>query len=169
MREQGRSKTGHVKLAPMRAPGPTGERQEHLDAIISFAGAGQRRRLLRGLDVLQWAIGDPTDDCRFLLNTQEGPNCYFFCDDEWLRSSTEAQEISIDIPEEAVTHDQQAVDPKKIRPIQVGEFLRKYVSRRLLTLSEGEIASLVTAMRQLGVGSEGGAEALATTSGLLAP
>ena len=35
-REQGRSKTGiaslpHVKLAPMSAPGPTGERQEHLD------------------------------------------------------------------------------------------------------------------------------------------
>ena len=37
MREQGRSKTGiaslpHVKLSPMSAPGPTGERQEHLDA-----------------------------------------------------------------------------------------------------------------------------------------
>ena len=37
MREQGRSKTGiaslpHVKLSPMSAPGPTGDRQEHLDA-----------------------------------------------------------------------------------------------------------------------------------------
>ena len=47
-REQGRSKTGtaslpHVKLAPMSAPGPTSECQEHLDAAISFAGAGQRR------------------------------------------------------------------------------------------------------------------------------
>ena len=31
--------------------GPTGERQEHVDAIISFAGAGQRRRLCRGLDI----------------------------------------------------------------------------------------------------------------------
>ena len=43
MREQGRSKTGipsipHVKLEPMSAPGPTGERQEHLDAIVSFTG-----------------------------------------------------------------------------------------------------------------------------------
>ena len=51
-REPGPSKTGtaslpHVKLAPMSAPGPTGERQEHLDAVISFAGAGQRRRLFR--------------------------------------------------------------------------------------------------------------------------
>ena len=57
MREQGRSKTGiaplpHVKLAPMSALGPTGELQEDLDAIVPFAGAGQRRRLFRGLDVL---------------------------------------------------------------------------------------------------------------------
>ena len=40
-------------------------------------------------------------------------------------------------------------------------FLRKHVSRRLLVLSEGEIASLKTAMRQLGVGSQGGSDALA--------
>ena len=58
-------------------------------------------------------------------------------------------------------YDQQAVDPKKVRPIQVREFLRKYVSRGLLALSEGEIAALTTGMRLLGVGSQGGAEALA--------
>ena len=75
MREQGRSKTGiaslpHVKLAPMSAPGAAGERQEHLDAIVSFAGAGQRRRLFRGLDILtiKWATGDLPEECRFLLN-----------------------------------------------------------------------------------------------------
>ena len=33
----------HVKLAPMSAPEPTGERQYHLDAVVAFAGAGQRR------------------------------------------------------------------------------------------------------------------------------
>ena len=38
--------------------------------------------------------------------------------------------------------------------------LRKYVPRRLLALSEGEIAALTTAMRQLGVGSQRGAGAL---------
>ena len=77
MREQGRSKTGvaslpHAKQAPMSAAGPTGERQEHLGAIISFAGAGQRRRLFRGLDNLtvKWAIGDLPEESRFLLNTQ---------------------------------------------------------------------------------------------------
>ena len=43
----------------------------------------------------------------------------------------------------------------------MGEFLRKYVSRRLLALSEGEIAARTAAMRQLGGESQGGAEALA--------
>ena len=57
--------------------------------------------------------------------------------------------------------------PKKVRPVQMGEFLWKCVSRRLLVLSEGEIAALTTAMRQLGVGSQGGAEALAIFRQLL--
>ena len=53
MREQGRSKTGvaslpHVKLAPMIAPQPSGERQELLDA----ADAEPKRRLLRILNIL---------------------------------------------------------------------------------------------------------------------
>ena len=72
MREQGRSKTGipslpHVKLSPMSAPGPTG----NLDAIVAFAGAGQRRRLFRRLDILtiKWATGDLPEECRFLLDT----------------------------------------------------------------------------------------------------
>ena len=43
----------------------------------------------------------------------------------------------------------------------MGEFVRKCVSRRLLALSEGEIAAVMTTMRQVGVGSQGGAEALA--------
>ena len=54
----------------------------------------------------------------------------------------------------------QHVDPQKVRQLQVGEFVRKYVSRQLLALREGEMAPLMTAMRQVGVGSQGGAEAL---------
>ena len=51
--------------------------------------------------------------------------------------------------------------PKKFGPFKWGEFLRKYVSRRHLAPSEGEIAALTTSMRQIGVGTPGGAEALA--------
>ena len=57
-----RSRTS--KLAPTR--------QEHLDAIVSFAGVGQRRRLFRGLGIIpnKWAIFDLLEECRFFLNTQ---------------------------------------------------------------------------------------------------
>ena len=49
----------------------------------------------------------------------------------------------------------------------MGEFLRKNVSRRLLALGEGEIVVLTTSMRQIGVGTPGGAEALAIFHQLL--
>ena len=41
-------------------------------AVVSFAGAGQRRRLFRELDILtiKWVTGDLPEECRFLLNTQ---------------------------------------------------------------------------------------------------
>ena len=42
----------------MSAPGPTGECQEHLDAIVSFAGVWQRRGLFRGLDILTKKVGN---------------------------------------------------------------------------------------------------------------
>ena len=153
MREQGRSKTGiaslpHVKLSLMSAPVPSGERQEYLDAIVSFAGAGQRRHLFQGLDILtiKWATGDLPEECRFLLNTQsiflkkeKDPTTKQFDDDESFRSFTEAQEVTTDIPEDSVTYDQQEVDSKTVRPIQMEEFLRKYVSRRLFGRSVAEL------------------------------
>ena len=86
------------------------------------------------------------------LNKEKDPTSKQFDDDEWIRSLTEAQEVTADVPEECDLYDQQAVNPKKVRPTQMGEFQRKYVSRRLLALSEGEIAALMTAMWQFGVG-----------------
>ena len=49
----------------------------------------------------------------------------------------------------------------------MGEFLRKYLSRPLLALSEGELAALTTSMRQTRVGTPGGAEALSIFHQLL--
>ena len=59
MAETGVVSLPRVKLAPTSAPGPSGERQEHLDATFPFAGAGHRR-MFRVLDVLtvKWATGD---------------------------------------------------------------------------------------------------------------
>ena len=151
----------------MCAPGPTGERQEHLDAIVPFAGSGQKRRLCR--ESHKRATGDLPEECRSLLNTRlmflkedKDPTSKQFDDDDWIRSLTEAQEVTTDITEDRITYEQQEVDSKKSRPIQVVEFLLKGVSRWLLALSEGEIAPLTTSMRQIGVGTPGGAEALAS-------
>ena len=44
----GRYKLARSAMSSVSAPGPIGERQEHLDAVVSFAGAGQRIRLCRG-------------------------------------------------------------------------------------------------------------------------
>ena len=104
-----------------------------------------------------------------LLQKEKESTNKLFDDDEWIRSLTETQAVTADIPEERTTHSQLEVDSKKkessVHPDWVGErrggFVRKCVSRRLLALSEGEIAALTAAMRQLGVGSQGGAEALA--------
>ena len=49
----------------------------------------------------------------------------------------------------------------KIRPIQMGECIRKWVSKRLLRLNGADVSKTMVAMRQLGVGIAGGAEALA--------
>ena len=77
-------------------------------------------------------------ECRFLLNTQlkflkkeKDPTTKQLDDDEWIRSLTEAQEVTTDVPEDSVTHEQQEVDPQKVWPIEMGETLRKYFSRRL--------------------------------------
>ena len=57
----------------------------------------------------------------------------------------------------------QDADPKKVRHTFRWDNVvrKKCVSRRLLALSEGEIAAFMTATRQVGVGSQGGAWILA--------
>ena len=75
------------------------------------------------------------------LKKEKDPTSKQFDDDEWIRLLTEAQEVTTDVPEDSVSYDQQEADLPKVRPIQLGEFLRKCVSRRLLALSEGEICS----------------------------
>ena len=63
---------------------------------------------------------DLPEECRFLLSTQlmfmkneKDPTTKQFDDDEWIRSLTEAQEVTADIQDDCVTHDWQDVDPWK--------------------------------------------------------
>ena len=73
------------------------------------------------------------------LIRKKGSSTNTFDDDEWIPSLREAQEITADIEEDRLTHDRSEADPFKVRPIQMGQFLPKCVSRRLLPLSEGEL------------------------------
>ena len=77
------------------------------------------------------------------LKGESEPTTRMVDDGAWVRSLTEAEAISADIPEVHVTHaaqggtsQDQDVDPKKVRPMQTGEYVRKYVSRRLLASRE---------------------------------
>ena len=47
------------------------------------------------------------------LKKEKDPTTKQFDDDEWIRSLTEAQEVTTDIPEDSVTYDQQDVDLKE--------------------------------------------------------
>ena len=57
--------------------------------------------------------------------------------------------------------------PPKARPIQMGEFMRKLVSKKLLLLNSSDLTKIFLEMRQLGAGVAGGAEALAIFHQLL--
>ena len=207
MRAAGRSSDGPpnipwVRLAPLSAAGPTGDRQEHLDDVMSSAGASQKRRLTRCLDevTVRWATNTLPLTFRWTLNTlaiflrkDREPTCKHFDDEEWLRAATEGNlewmsdvpaadvvgegreaVVGEDIPppiDEGEPHEMNmaggpdgpaaAPETPKVRPLQMGEFLRKWISRRLLRLSEVDIGRVMIAMRQLGLGTAGGAEALA--------
>ena len=63
--------------------------------------------------------------------------------------------------------DATATPKPKVRPIQMGEFLRKWVSKRLLKLNGADVGKIMASMRQLGVGVQGGAEAFAIFQQLL--
>ena len=143
----------HVKLASMSAPGRTGDRQEHLDAITFFTGAEQRRRSgdstssqFSGQSATYQKNADsssPRSSCSW---RKRRPTTKSFDHDEWFRPLTEAQEITADVLENSVTYDQQAVDPKKVRPIQIGEFLRKYAHDDSSRSAKEKLPPSLTAM-----------------------
>ena len=57
--------------------------------------------------------------------------------------------------------DTTATPKPKVRLIQMGELLRKWVSKRLLKLNGADVGKIMASMRQLGVGVQRGAEAFA--------
>eukprot|EP00973_Karenia_brevis_P095007 12425215-Karenia_brevis.AAC.1 len=155
-----------VSLPNLTAPGPTGERPEHLRDCLVHNNAGARRRLLKALDALtlQWASGMASPEARWLLNTSL----------TWLKKGQETQLPDedamwlLDVPEEMLDNsgsDEDMTDAREatnkpcdqsktsasgrpaVRPIQVGEFLRKWMTRRLLAIQKLPIQCAMTAAR----------------------
>ena len=181
-RPGGPPKLPWAHLSPLTAPGPSGERQEHLDDVLDAAGPRQRRRLVRALDTLAvlWAVNRLPPTCAWLLNTQilflrkdREPRDKTFDDEAWIASlakewedegPTEPEADELHASPESSTR---PAAPPKPRPIQQGEFLRKWTAKRLMAANHADIARVMAAMRQIGVGLPGGAEALAIFHKLL--
>ena len=141
--------------------------------MMRGSGPTQRRRLVRALDELtvRWATNNLPASCRWLLNTQllflpksREPTAKQFDDEEWLRAVQDdvwQQDIAEDdvdsygdeveadaaVPMEGVQAAGERRSSVAVRPIQIGEFLRRWVSRRLLALSrdvDGSVECSVT-------------------------
>ena len=60
----------------------------------------------------------PAQHAADVLGEGKDPTTEQFDDDECIRSLTEPQEVTTDIPEDSVTYDQQDADSKEARPTQ---------------------------------------------------
>ncbi len=163
-------------------PGPTGDTYEHLLDCLACSEFGPRKRLRKALEQLTvlWMVGGLPDSARWMLDT------YLFWaskekqgvdledeDSAWLIEADAASEEPSDCP--PTNEPGNAGDPPtaamsdetsggrerpKVRPIQMGEMLRKFVCKRGLALERTEVLQLMTAMRQYGCGSPGGTEVI---------
>ena len=122
-----------------------------------------RRRFRRALDRLTfgWATGTLPETARWLLDTfvifldkDKDLKAEDFDEEEWLNSCSAANTEETD---EAKTA---PAGPKKVRPIQMGEVLWKFVAMRLLKANKVDVDKVMTALRQYGCGVSGGAEAI---------
>ena len=108
MREEGRTKTGLSRWAE---------------------GANVRAR---------YAHGAMSKTQLMLFNKKRNIRQKISDDDEFTRSPASAEELDVDIPETDAVYAERGtaaaaeVDHKKVRPIQMGEIFRRYVSRRVL-------------------------------------
>ena len=172
-----------VSLPNLTAPGPSGERPEHLSDCLSANCAGPKRRLRRALDAftVQWATGTVCNDARWLLNTSmfwlkkdagvdlkdEDEAWLVDCKVKDIEAEMEVEEAcneSSDVPDNPMGLETGAKKGKPgVRPIQMGEFLRKHVTRRMLAVDKRRIQCSMTNARQWGVGVSGGTEAIIHT------
>ena len=143
---------------------------------------GPRKRLRKALDNLtyRWMAGNLPDSARWLLDTElfwvskekqgveldddtawlvEADNCDKFSEvnQEIIQGAGDKDDaMSTDTLDDGGTE----LERPKVRPIQMGEMLRKFVCKRALSLERPQILRIMTSMRQYGCGTPGGTEAI---------
>ena len=79
-----------------------------------------------------------------------------FDEEEWTEADPRAGEVEGAEPRKG----QAEGKPKKVRPIQMGEVLRKYIGKRLLEANKSDVDRTMISARQFGCGLQGGAEGI---------
>ena len=95
------------RFAVLSAPGPTGERPEHLADVMELKHVSLKRRLCRALDTLsvQWIIGNLSKHMAWILDTNltlitkmKETGAFDVMDQEWLQDYVEDLEV-VDVPQ----------------------------------------------------------------------
>ena len=159
MRQQGRSKTRQSLRCP------TSNCRQRVLLVLLQTGKNTWKPLSPSQEqarggacsgVLTFSqLSGPRETCRFLLNTQ-----LMFLKNEKDPTTKAVRRRRVD----PLVDD---VDPKKVRAHSDGRVPAEIRLAATFGLSEGEIAALTSPMRQIGVGTPGGAEALAIFHQLL--
>ena len=77
--------------------------------------------------------------------------------ESWLAAALDNADPEVSQSENGPTQTAECTSRPQVRPIQMGEFLRKFTCKRLLTLDKKDIAAASASMRQFGCGINGGA------------
>ena len=125
-----------IRVAALKAPGPSGTRAEHVSELLGVSRKRIATRLMASLQRLLRTIesGALCEEARWLVRTRT-----FFL---------EKKPGDFQLPD--------AVP----RPIKVGEFLRAAASKRIAASGAAALRPLLLRMRQWGIGVPGGCEAL---------
>ena len=163
-----------VRMNPNTAPGVSGERVAHWQACLNAPDQATRQRFRRVVDriTVLYATGQLPDSFQWLYNTKvifldkatQQKNEAFEAED-WIVSD------GIRVPKQLTgqvngaagqlsPQEKEALQRKKVRPIQMGEVMMKWLSKRCLKADQAMRDRVMLQARQYGCGIEGGAEAI---------
>ena len=137
---------------------------EEVEEILADIGTAARSALVQetlGEEVARLAPQRASCVLSALQTFDAGRLARVLTDSEELAAAVDSLRSSPEAPAAPPTAGASAGATRpKVRPIQMGEFLRKFTCRRLLAVDQPEVLAATADMRQFGCGVAGGAEAI---------